>query len=89
MKFVKLVNIKMPTIVAILTFVSMLITACDSLEARKVLLLLLLLQLLLLLLLLLLLMLLLLLFLLLLLLLLLLLFCNNFVCLSCWNFMLN
>ena len=36
-KFIKLINVKMPTIVGILTFMSMINTTCESLKARKVL----------------------------------------------------
>ena len=35
MRFIKLINVKMPTIVGILTFISMMNTASESLEARK------------------------------------------------------
>ena len=31
-----LINVKMPTIVGILTFISMINTACESLKARKI-----------------------------------------------------
>ena len=34
-KFILLINVKMPTIVGILTFISMINTAYDSLKARK------------------------------------------------------
>ena len=36
MKFVKLINVKMPTIGGILTFISMINTTSESLKARKV-----------------------------------------------------
>ena len=36
MKLIKLMNVKMPTIVGILTFISMINTTYESLKARKV-----------------------------------------------------
>ena len=36
-KFIKLINVKMPTIVSILTFISMINTSSESFKARKVL----------------------------------------------------
>ena len=36
MKFIILINVKMPTAVGILTFISMIITTSESLKARKV-----------------------------------------------------
>ena len=36
MKFIMLMNVKMPTIVGILTFISMINTTSESLKARKV-----------------------------------------------------
>ena len=36
MKFVLLINVKMPTIVGILTFISMIYTLSESLKARKI-----------------------------------------------------
>ena len=36
MKFIMLINVKMPTIVGILAFISMINTPPDSLKARKV-----------------------------------------------------
>ena len=36
MKFIMLINVKMPTTVGILTFISMINTKSESLEARKV-----------------------------------------------------
>ena len=36
MKFIILINVKMPTIVGILTFISMVNTTSESLKARKV-----------------------------------------------------
>ena len=35
-KFILLINVKMPTIVGILTFVSMIYTTSESLKARKI-----------------------------------------------------
>ena len=35
-KFIMLINVKMPTVVGILTFISMLNANCESLKARKV-----------------------------------------------------
>ena len=37
LKFVLLINVKMPTIVDILTFISRITTASDSFQARKIL----------------------------------------------------
>ena len=37
MKFIMLINVKMPTIVGILTFISMINTSSESMKARKVL----------------------------------------------------
>ena len=34
-KFIMLINVKMPTIVGILTFISMINTTCQSFRARK------------------------------------------------------
>ena len=36
MKFIMLINVKMPTIVGILTFISMINTTSESLKVRKV-----------------------------------------------------
>ena len=36
MKFIMLINVKMPTIVGILTFISMINTTSENLKARKV-----------------------------------------------------
>ena len=36
MKFILLINVKMPTIVGILTFISRINTSSDSLKARKI-----------------------------------------------------
>ena len=35
-KFIMLINVKMPTVVGILTFISMINTASESLKARKI-----------------------------------------------------
>ena len=36
MKFIMLINVKMPTVVGILTFISMINTTSESVKARKV-----------------------------------------------------